>query len=50
LEGEIMFDVLEHEKTPEERKLLTLEVVGAVITCAVIGGAVFWFFSYFSEY
>jgi hypothetical protein len=50
LEGEIMFEALEHEKTPEEKKLLTLEVIGAVIACAVIGGAVFWFFSYFSEY
>lgn len=45
-----MFDALEHEKTPEEKKLLMLEVIGAVIACAVVGGAVFWFFSYFGEY
>jgi hypothetical protein len=46
----MMFEGLEHEKTTEEKKLLTLEVIGAVIACALIGGTVFWFFSYFSEY
>jgi hypothetical protein len=45
-----MFEALEHEKTPEEKKLLTLEVIVAVIACALIGGTVFWFFSYFGEY
>jgi hypothetical protein len=45
-----MFDALEHERTPEERKTVTLEVLGAVIVCAAIGGAVFWFFSYFAEF
>ena len=45
-----MFDALEHDKTLEEKKLLTLEVIGAVIACALIGGAAFWFFSYFSKY
>jgi hypothetical protein len=50
LEGASMFEALEHEKTPEEKKLLTLEVIVAVIACALIGGAVFWFFSAFGEY
>jgi hypothetical protein len=45
-----MFEELEHEKTPEEKKLPILEIIGAVIACAVIGGAAFWFFSYFSKY
>jgi len=45
-----MFEGLQHETTPDEKKLLTFEVIGAVIACAVIGGLVFWFFSYFSEY
>jgi hypothetical protein len=45
-----MFETLEHPKTVEEKKLLTFEVIGAVIACALIGGAAFWFFSYFSEY
>ena len=45
-----MFEALEHEKSPDEKKLLTLEVIGAVIACTLIGGTVFWLFSYFSEY
>jgi hypothetical protein len=45
-----MFEMLEHAKTVEEKKLLTFEVIGAVIACVLIGGAAFWFFSYFSEY
>lgn len=45
-----MFEGLEHEKTAEEKKLLTLEVLAALVACALIGGIVFWFFSYFSEY
>jgi hypothetical protein len=49
-EGEIVFEELEHKKTPEEKKLLVLEVVGAVILCAVLGAAAFWFFDYFGKY
>jgi hypothetical protein len=49
-EGRSMFEMLEHAKTVEEKKLLTFEVIGAVIACVLIGGAAFWFFSYFSEY
>jgi hypothetical protein len=45
-----MFEGLQHESTPEEKKLITLEVIGALIACMVIGGSVFWFFSYFGEY
>jgi hypothetical protein len=45
-----MFEALEHDKTPEEKRLLSLEVIGAVIACALIGGAVFWFFSAFGEF
>lgn len=45
-----MFEGLEHDRTVEEKKLLTMEVIGAVIACMLIGGAVFWFFTYFSEY
>jgi hypothetical protein len=50
VEGRSMFEGLEHEKTVEEKKLLTVEVVGAVIACLALGGVVFWFFSYFSEF
>jgi len=39
-----MFDELEHKKTREEKKLLILEIIGAVVACALIGGLVFWFF------
>jgi len=49
-EGEIVFEELEHKKTPEEKRLLALEIIGAVIACAVIGAAAFWFFDYFSKY
>jgi hypothetical protein len=45
-----MFDELEHKKTFAEKKLLALEIIGAVIACAVIGAGAFWFFSYFGEY
>jgi hypothetical protein len=45
-----MFEELEHKKSPEEKKTLALEVVGAVIVCAVIGAAAFWFFDYFGKY
>jgi hypothetical protein len=45
-----MFEGLEHRKTADEKKLLTLEVIGAVLACAVLAGGAFWFFSYFSEY
>jgi hypothetical protein len=45
-----MFEALEHEKTAEEKKFVALEVLGAVLACMVIGGVVFWFFTYFSEY
>lgn len=48
--GEAMFEGLEHKKTSEEKRGLALEIVGAVIVCAVIGAAVFWFFWYFGEY
>jgi hypothetical protein len=41
---------LEHKRTPEEKKLLMLEIIGAVIACAVLGAAAFWFFDYFGEY
>jgi hypothetical protein len=49
-EAKSMFEGLEHDRTVEEKKLLTMEVIGAVIACMLIGGAVFWFFTYFSEY
>ena len=45
-----MFEELEHKKTPEEKRLLALEVVGAVIACAVLGATAFWFFDYFGKY
>ena len=45
-----MFEGLEHKTTGEEKKTLALEIVGAVIACAILGGLAFWFFSYFSEY
>ena len=45
-----MFEGLEHKKTAEEKRGLALEVVGAVIVCAVIGAGVFLFFRYFAEY
>jgi len=45
-----MFEELAHKKTPEEKKLLVFEVIGAVIACAVIGLGVFWFFDHFGEY
>lgn len=45
-EGKDMFDELEHKRTPEEKRLL---VFGAVIACAVIGAAAFWFFDYFGK-
>lgn len=44
-----MFEGLEHKKTAEEKKLLTIEIVGALIGCAVIGAAALWFFSNFGE-
>jgi hypothetical protein len=50
LEGKAMFEGLEHKTTAEEKKTLALEVIGAVIACAILGGVAFWFFSYFSEY
>ena len=42
-----MFDQVEHRSTPEEKKVLALEIVGAVVACAGIGWALVWFFSYF---
>jgi hypothetical protein len=45
-----MFEGLEHEKTPEERKGLFLEITLALIACLVIGAAAFWFFNHFAEY
>jgi hypothetical protein len=45
-----MFEGLEHQATTEEKKLLTVEVIASIIACAVLGGAAFWFFSYFGEY
>ena len=45
-----MFEELQHKKTAEEKKTLALEVVGAVIVCAAIGVAAFWFFDYFGKY
>lgn len=45
-----MFEGLEHKNTAEERKSLALEIMGAVVVCAAIGGVIFWFFRYFSEY
>lgn len=42
-----MFDQVEHQSTPEEKKLLALEVLGAVLACAVIGAALVWFFGYY---
>ena len=49
-EREIVFEQLEHKKTPEEKRGLALEIVVAVIACAVIGAAAFWFFDYFGKY
>ena len=45
-----MFEELEHKKTSEEKKGLALEIIGAVIACAVIGAVAFWFFRYFGKY
>ena len=46
-----MFEELEHKKTPEEKKTLFLEIIVAVIACAAIGAAAFWFFrSYGIDY
>ena len=42
-----MFDQVEHRSTPEEKKVLALEIVGALVACAVIGGALVWFFGYY---
>jgi hypothetical protein len=42
-----MFDQVEHQNTPEEKKVLALEVLGAVGACAVIGAALVWFFGYY---
>jgi hypothetical protein len=42
-----MFDQVEHQNTPEEKKVLALEVLGAVAACAVIGAALVWFFGYY---
>ena len=47
---EAMFEELEHKKTPEEKRFLVLEIIGAVIACTVLGVVVVWFFSYFGEY
>jgi len=41
---------LEHKRTPAETKTLVLEILGAVVGCAVLGGAAVWFFSYFGEF
>ena len=46
-EEETMFEQVEHQSTPAEKKMLALEVVGAVTACAVIGGALIWFFGYY---
>lgn len=45
-----MFEQVEHQSTPAEKKMLALEVVGAVTACAVIGGALIWFFGYYGTY
>jgi len=45
-----MFEELEHKKTAEEKKFLVFEILGAVIACAVLGAAAFWFFDYFGKY
>ncbi len=42
-----MLDQMEHQATPEEKKVLALEVFGAVAAVAVIGGALVWFFGYY---
>ena len=41
---------LEHKRTAAENKTLVLEILGAVVACAVLGGAAVWFFSYFGEF
>ena len=41
---------LEHKRTPAENKTLTLEILGAVVGCAAIGGAVVWFFATFGKF
>ena len=46
-EEETVFEQVEHQSTPAEQKMLALEVVGAVTACAVIGGALIWFFGYY---
>jgi len=45
-----MFEQLEHKRTPAETKTLVLEILGAVVGCAVLGGVAVWSFSYFGEF
>ncbi len=45
-----MFEGLEHKKTSEEKRGLALEVIGALIACAVNGAPAFLCFRYFGEY
>lgn len=42
-----MFEEIERKKTPEEKKALAIEVVVALVVCAVIGVVLVWFFGYY---
>ena len=42
-----MLDQVEHQSTPEDKKVLAFVVLGAVVACSVIGAALVWFFGYY---
>lgn len=42
-----MFDEVEHKKSPEEKKLLAMEILIAMAVCAVVGVVLVWFFGFY---
>lgn len=43
-----MFDELKTQSTAEDKKRMVMEAVVAAVAVAVIGGALVWFFGYYS--
>ncbi len=41
-----MFDQMEHQGTPEDKKVFAFVVLGAVVACSVIGAALASFFGF----